>query len=176
MLIHPESLEEFARHSAAPASLWSAIRDIAAATRTALGEQRLDFLRSLPRVQALPPLGLVHASPESCWHAPSSTTTDAELEAVFGSVDQPIVAFGHTHHPFVRIIEKSGLVVANTGSVGLPYDGDPRASYLLIDDSQASIRRVEYDREKELKLLSSCGLPGAGWTAKMLVSASPQMP
>ncbi len=29
------------------------------------------------------------------------------------------------------------MTVCNTGSVGAPYDGDPRASYLLIDDGVA---------------------------------------
>ncbi len=67
-------------------------------------------------------------------------------------------------------------LLINTGSVGLPYDGDPRASYLLLDGSTPCIRRVEYDLEKELKALASCGLPGAQWTARMLRTSSPQMP
>jgi diadenosine tetraphosphatase ApaH/serine/threonine PP2A family protein phosphatase len=67
-------------------------------------------------------------------------------------------------------------VLINTGSVGLPYDGDPRASYLILEESTPSIRRVEYNLEKELKTLSSSGLPGAAWTAKMLRTSSPQMP
>jgi len=65
---------------------------------------------------------------------------------------------------------------ANSGSVSLSYDGDPRAAYLLLDESTPSIRRVEYDVDKEAKALSSCGLPHADWIAKMLVSAKPQMP
>ncbi|MGB9029515.1 MAG: hypothetical protein WCC27_05290, partial [Acidobacteriaceae bacterium] len=64
----------------------------------------------------------------------------------------------------------------NTGSVGLPYDGDARASYLLLDNGVAQVRRVEYDVEKELALLAACGLPGAGWTAKMLRARGPTMP
>jgi diadenosine tetraphosphatase ApaH/serine/threonine PP2A family protein phosphatase len=68
------------------------------------------------------------------------------------------------------------MIVANTGSVSLSYDGDPRASYLLLDESKPAIRRVEYDVDKELKALSGCGLPHAGWIAKMLTSGSFQMP
>ena len=67
-------------------------------------------------------------------------------------------------------------LLINTGNVGLPYYGDPRASYLLFEGNSPSIQRVEYDLEKELKALSSCGLPGAAWTAKMLRTSSPQMP
>jgi hypothetical protein len=36
--------------------------------------------------------------------------------------------------------------------------------------------RVEYDVEKELKALSTCGLPHSDWVAKTLRSASPQIP
>jgi hypothetical protein len=66
--------------------------------------------------------------------------------------------------------------VANTGSVSLSYDGDPRAGYLLLDGSTPSIRRVEYDVDRELKALSTCGLPHADWIAKTLASGRPQMP
>ncbi len=41
MLFRPESLEEFASQSSAPPSLWTAIRQMAAATRTMLGEERI---------------------------------------------------------------------------------------------------------------------------------------
>jgi hypothetical protein len=68
------------------------------------------------------------------------------------------------------------MTVANTGSVSLSYDGDRRAAYLLLDYSTPSIRRVEYDLDRELKALATCGLPHADWTARMLASASPQMP
>src|SRR5580658_6425550 len=50
MLVQPESLEEFASHSSAPPALWEAIRQIASATRQRLGEERLAWLRELPRV------------------------------------------------------------------------------------------------------------------------------
>ena len=56
------------------------------------------------------------------------------------------------------------------------YDGDPRASYLLLDEGIPSIRRVDYDMETELKALAFCGLPGAEWTATMLRKSSPQLP
>ena len=68
------------------------------------------------------------------------------------------------------------MIVANSGSVRLSYDGDRRAAYLLLDESRPSIRRVEYDVDKELEALSCCGLPHADWIAKILSSASPQMP
>jgi diadenosine tetraphosphatase ApaH/serine/threonine PP2A family protein phosphatase len=59
------------------------------------------------------------------------------------------------------------MTVCNTGSVGSPYDGDPRSSYLLIDDDVPSIRRVEYDVEKEVGRLLSSNYPLKEWTAEM---------
>jgi predicted phosphodiesterase len=133
-------------------------------------------LRDLPRVKIEETFALVHATPESCWRAPAAEATDAELEAIYGPLDRSIVAFGHTHLPSIRNIAGHPSLLVNTGSVGLPYDGDPRASYLLLDGGNPSIRRVEYNVEKELNALSSCGLPGAVWTAKILRTSSPQMP
>src|SRR5450755_9083 len=56
----PESLEEFVSKSSAPPSLWAAVREMAAATRGALGEERIAWLRGLPRVLIQDPIGLVH--------------------------------------------------------------------------------------------------------------------
>jgi hypothetical protein len=69
-----------------------------------------------------------------------------------------------------------GMTVANSGSVSLSYDGDRRAAYLLLDEAGPSIRRVEYDVEAEIKALQVCGLPHSGWVARMLGTASFQMP
>lgn len=179
MLFRPESLEEFASQSSAPPSLWNAVREMAAATRSMLGEERIAWLRGLPRVQVHAPLALVHASPESPWRAPTSQATDAELESIYGPLGQPVAVYGHIHHPFIRRMPSATggeLIVVNTGSVSLSYDADPRASYLLLDGLTPTIRRVAYDLEKELKLISSSGLPHADWVAKTLRAASPQMP
>jgi predicted phosphodiesterase len=174
MLSVPESLEEFATQHPTLDSLWSALREMALATRGALGEERLTWLRSLPAMQRHADAALVHASPESCWRSPSHTASDAELESVYSPLDRAIAVYGHIHHPFIRSLPR--LVVANTGSVGLSYDGDRRAAYLLLDDSTPTIRRVEYDVDREIRHLLACGMPHADWVAKTLASASPQMP
>ena len=174
MLAIPESLEEFANQSSAPPSLWVAIREMAAATREALGEERLTWLRALPRAQIHTPMALVHASPESRWRAPAPEASDAELESVYSPLGQPIAVYAHIHRSNIRSV--SGMIVANTGSVSLSYDGDRRAAYLLLDESEPTIRRVQYDVDRELKALAACGLPHADWVAKILDSASPQMP
>jgi predicted phosphodiesterase len=174
MLFRPESLTEFAKQSPKLQPLFAAIEEMAAATRAALGEERLAWLRSLPRLQIHGPAALVHASPESCWRAPAPEASDAELESVYSPLGQPIAIYAHIHRAYVRNV--SGMTVANTGSVSLSYDGDRRAAYLLLDESTPAIRRVAYDVDRELKALSGCGLPHADWVAKILASACPQMP
>jgi diadenosine tetraphosphatase ApaH/serine/threonine PP2A family protein phosphatase len=174
MLARPETLEDFAGKSSAPSSLWNVIREMAAATRQALGDERIAWLGQLPRMQTEGPMALLHASPESTWKAPAAEASDAELESIYSPLGQPLVIYGHIHRPYVRSVSK--LVVANTGSVGLSYDGDRRAAYLLLDNSVPSIRRVEYDVDKEIKALAGCGLPHSEWIAKTLLAGRPQLP
>ena len=174
MLAMPETLEEFASQSRRMQPVLGPIREMAAATREALGEERLAWLRGLPRRQIQVPMALVHASPESPWRSPDHTASDAELETVYGPLGQPVAVYGHIHRSYVRRV--GGLTVVNSGSVSLSYDGDCRAAYLLLDGSEPAIRRVEYDVDRELQALARCRLPHADWVAKMLASASPQMP
>jgi diadenosine tetraphosphatase ApaH/serine/threonine PP2A family protein phosphatase len=174
MLFRPESLTEFAGPSPKLQPLFTVIGEMAAASREALGEERLAWLGGLPRAQLHGPLALVHASPESLWRAPAPEAGDAELESVYASLERPVAAYGHIHRSYIRKV--AGMTVINTGSVGLSYDGDPRAAYLLLDDLTPVIRRVEYDIGKECKLLSDSGLPHAGWVARMLTSGGFQMP
>jgi predicted phosphodiesterase len=176
MLHRPESLEEFAAQSSAPSQLWTSVREMAEATRSMLASSRLSWLSQLPSVILQPDLGLVHASPQSCWKALPPSASDEELGRIYCSLGKALVVFGHTHLPAIRKTSIVPELLVNTGSVGLPYDGDPRPSYLMLDGNVPSIRRVEYDLDKELKRLSSSTLPHAEWTARMLRSSSPQLP
>src|ERR1051326_7185230 len=173
-LFRPDSMREFAKESPKLESLFAAIEEMAVWTREALGEERLAWLRGMPRKIIRDEAALVHASPESLWRAPAHTAGDAELEAVYAPLGRPVAIYGHIHAPQIRRV--GGMIVASSGSVGLPYDGDRRAAYLLVDESGPAIQRVEYDMDRELKALRSCGLPHAVWVARMLESGSPQMP
>jgi putative phosphoesterase len=174
MLFDPDSLTRFASGLPHLKALFDAIEQMAADARSVMGADRLAWLRGLPRTQIHEHFALVHASPETAWRAPMDSASDSELESAYRSLGRPVVVYGHIHRPYIR--RMSGIVVANSGSVGLPHDGDRRASYLLLDDGEASIRRVEYDVDIELKALRSSGRPHAEWIARILESASPQMP
>jgi putative phosphoesterase len=175
MLFRPEALEAFAAASKAPAAMWNVVRENAAATRAALGDERLAWLRGLPAELREGGFALIHARPGDCWHAPGIEAGEEELAATYGDLGAAVVVYGHTHVPGIRSLG-GGLVVVNAGSVGLPFDGDARASYALVEGTTAVIRRVEYDVERELSALAECGLPGARWTAKMLRARGAVMP
>jgi predicted phosphodiesterase len=178
MLFRPEALREFARNSPGLEAMWAVIEEMTAATRELLGEDRLAWLAGLPRSQFYGEMALVHASPESLWRAPSSEASDAELESVYGALGKPVAVYAHIHQPYIRRV--SGGIIANTGSVSLSYDGDCRAAYLLLDETQSglnpTILRVAYDMDRELRRLATCGLPHVDWIAKTLKRARPQLP
>ena len=159
-----------------PASIWDKITELAAYTRSALGDQRLEWIHSLPMTIQAESLTIVHASPNDCWRAPGPQATDDELLRVYGELGTATVVFGHTHQPLIRHLNTVPSTLVNAGSVGLPYDGDTRASYAILEDGEPTIIRVAYDVEHEVELLSKSGSPCAEWTAKMLRSGTPQMP
>jgi predicted phosphodiesterase len=139
------------------------------ATKEMIGESRLQWLRALPaelkhHYSAHENLILLHASPGNIWRAPIDTADDAELESNYKELNAEIVVYCHIHRPFVRKV--GAMTVCNCGSVGAPYDGDPRASYLLIDNGQPQIRRVEYDIEKEVERLLASNYPLKEWIAE----------
>ncbi|MEO8371639.1 MAG: metallophosphoesterase family protein [Candidatus Solibacter sp.] len=173
MLFDSAAFDAFAAQLPQLRAMWSAIGEMAEFARESLGAERLAWLRSLPRRHDVAGMSLVHASPRSLWRAPAHNAPDAEFD-VYRELGTPLVVYGHVHRPFVRQLE--GLTVANCGSAGLPYDGDTRASYLLIDEGTPEIRRVEYDVAAECRRLAAIGLPHADWAARMLRSAAFAMP
>ena len=64
---------------------------------------------------------------------------------------------GHTHHQFeLRAGEQR---VVNAGSVGMPYEGEAGAYWLLVADGEPELRRTEYDVEAAGAALRASGFP-----------------
>lgn len=147
-------------------SLLSVIEEQVAANRAAVGDERIAWLKSLPRRHSYEGLTIVHAGPESLWRSPMLEATNEELERVYGPLNAKVVVYGHIHRSYVRKLP--AFTVANSGSVSLSYDGDPRSAYLLMDGENVTIRRVEYDLDKAVQDLMSSGLPHAEWVCRML--------
>jgi putative phosphoesterase len=135
------------------------------ATKKMIGPSRLAWLRALPTELTHENLALMHASPGNLWRAPMETADDAELEKTYKQLNAAVVVYCHIHKPFVRKI--GSMTVCNTGSVGSPYDNDPRASYLMIDNGKPATRRVAYDVEKEIGRLLASDYPYREWIAEV---------
>jgi putative phosphoesterase len=138
----------------------------APATREMLGDERIEWLRTLPREWRREDLLLLHASPGDLWRAPAADAVDQELVDAYGDADARLVAYGHIHRSYVHAVGAE-LTIANSGSVGMPLDGDPRASYLLIEDAAVTVRRVAYDVERHVSELSASGYPDVERLAKI---------
>jgi predicted phosphodiesterase len=84
-----------------------------------------------------------------------------KMGAALGARVGDVVAFGHTHKPFHRLV--AGVHFVNTGSVGRPKDGDWRAGYVLLDvgdgEPRVQFERVEYDVEAAASALLRSTLP-----------------
>ena len=168
MLWAPEALTEFAAKAPKLAPLLSRIQELIPPTLASIGEERLRWLKGLPQQYSGEGFSLVHASPDDCWSAPMPNASDDELLSTYASLRTPIVVHGHIHRPYIRRLP--GMTVANTGSVSQSYDGDRRASYLVIDGETVTIRRVEYDVESEAEELLRSRLPHADWLARILLA------
>ena len=117
----------------------------AEACRASLGEAVTAELAALPERGHHEDTLIVHGSPVSDVRSflPQPAPDEAEL---LDGVTEPRLLFGHTHLPFRRISAYGGIELVNPGSVGMPFDGDPRAAYALIHpDRRVEHRRVAYD-------------------------------
>jgi predicted phosphodiesterase len=127
--------------------------------------KRWDFLGELPRTHAEGDFLFVHGSPREPTNEyvfPEDVYNQRKMDALFARVDKYCFQ-GHTHIPGVFTIDREFLtpeeigykyrlgdeqVMINVGSVGQPRDNDPRACYVVIEDSIMTFCRVDYDVEK----------------------------
>jgi diadenosine tetraphosphatase ApaH/serine/threonine PP2A family protein phosphatase len=129
--------------------------------RVQLGDRTVADLAALP--EWLVDDGRVrfcHGSPISDVRSfqPGPADDDEEL---LGDHGEPLLVFGHTHLPFERP-GPGGVRLVNPGSVGMPFDGDPRASWAILhDDGRVEHRRVGYDHEATARAVRALG---GSWT------------
>jgi predicted phosphodiesterase len=144
-----------------------AIVDAAEWAHDALGADRLDWLRRLPaerRWRAADDTLVLgcHASPGSQTAGFDASLDPSVTIELVSRTDALVVVCGHTHHPEVR--DLGWKIIVNTGSAGYVFDGDPTASWALIDVTDgevvADIRRTEFDNLAVANAISARGLAG----------------
>ena len=155
-------------------------------TNQKVSEETRSYLKSLPRHLSMDfsfadrniKVLMVHGSPRKINEYLFEDRPEKSLMRIMSDSDADILLFGHTHKPFYRKLsyiheEREAFRHAiNIGAVGKPKDGDPRASYLLMeldpslvstdpDSFRISFRRVEYDVEKAAEAVENSILPNA---------------
>lgn len=124
---------------------------------------RID-LRPLGGHRSGPRFVLVHGNPvlnTVYWTEDRSDDFCRKMADRLGATDGDVIAFGHTHRPWRRIVD--GIHFLNTGSVGRPKDGDWRPAYAVVGLESDTLRvdfvRVEYDLERAAAAIRTSGLP-----------------
>lgn len=142
-------------------------------TRAHVSAETKRYLGSLPFRIDIRPLGghtggprliLVHGNPvlnTVYWTEDRSDDFCRKMAQQLGAQPGDVVAFGHTHKPWQR--EVGGIRFVNTGSVGRPKDGDPRAGFALVTMDGAAVGvefvRVAYDIARAMAGIRASQLP-----------------
>lgn len=113
---------------------------------------------------------ITHGSRISDRHGVSARTPDADMPERVGEGADLFIC-SHTHEPMIRRWHRT--LVVNTGAVGQPFDGDPRAAYGRFTFAgghwHAEIARVPFDRERALRDFYETGfVEGAGPLARVV--------
>jgi predicted phosphodiesterase len=143
-------------------------------TRENTSSESKHFLGALPFRLDLRPMGghvsgpaliLVHGTPTLntlYWTEDRPDSFCSKMAETAGAKPGDVIAFGHTHLPYEK--EVGGIHFVNTGSVGRPKDGDPRAGYVVLtvgEEPAPSVEfiRVEYDVAKAAQAIRASELP-----------------
>jgi diadenosine tetraphosphatase ApaH/serine/threonine PP2A family protein phosphatase len=145
-------------------------------TRATIRPTTLAWLATLPTSMTVGEVNLVHGSPrDPTWEYVTSVPV---ARANLALLQERIGLHGHTHLPTAWLEEDGSIEVVspgdgsvlelrgrralvNPGSVGQPRDGDPRASFLILDTDADTVRwhRVRYDIAGVQAAMAAAGLP-----------------
>ena len=124
-----------------PESVWAASQ---------LRRDQVALLEALPHPVTLPvdgfgPVLFCHGSPRRRRSRARRHPAGALGRGLRGpAADVQTVVCGHTHMPFVRLVDRR--LVLNPGSVGMPY-GRPGGAWALLRDGQVSLRHTPLDTD-----------------------------
>jgi putative phosphoesterase len=132
-----------------------------------LSVKEQEWLSNLPENEILMfgdrKIDIFHASPKSLNEVIFPWAPIEDLDKLYLDPTSDFSFYGHVHHAFVR--NSSTRSIVNTGSIGLPFDKDNRASYAILDlgtkGSSVQLRRVQYNVEKAIKIAYDRKMPFA---------------
>lgn len=131
-----------------------------------LSEEARRYLAALPKQIRLEGIGdkhilLTHGSPVSNEESLTSETPKKRMQELAQVAQADIIIFGHSHRHFTRQVD--GVQFINTGTVGRPDEGDPRACYTILEMTKKEFKvehhLVEYDIQRAAAAIRDKGLP-----------------
>jgi putative phosphoesterase len=130
-----------------------------------LRDDQVELLADLPHpvtieVDGFGPVLCCHGTPRDDQEVVLvDTRIDRWQEALAGIPDEVrTVVCGHTHMPFVRLVDRR--LVVNPGSVGMPY-GHPGGSWALLHDGAVTLRRTLVDADAAIAaIVGESAFPG----------------
>lgn len=115
-------------------------------------------------------LYLVHATPWDIEQPVQPEAPDDVVARIFDEARADLVVYGHVHKQYRRNL--GARVLVNPGSVGFPFDGDPRPAYGVFTwDGRwhIELRRVEggYDPERVARRYAAEHPHGRVWAERI---------
>lgn len=142
------------------ADLWWTWDQLTPASMTQIAEMPEELRLDLP---GGPPLRLLHGVKGNPFVGITTDFDDERIHTSLQGVDETDVLTAHTHWPLLR--RTTRYTVMNPGSVGMSYNGDPRAHYMLLDgDGEAwrpTLCRVCYPHSRVRAAFEAQGLVAA---------------
>ncbi len=125
--------------------------------RDTLHAHHLAAIRGLPAELSIkfddgPAIRMFHGAPGNPFVGLLPQASNEKLAQAIHEIGEPVIVVGHTHYPMARAVHAGDgrtWHIFNGGSVGLPYNEDPRAQYLILDSDGdcwlPCFRAVDYD-------------------------------
>ena len=104
-------------------------QEVVEEARSKLSEDEIAFLHELPETQQIDDVLYCHASPRNDVDIFTERTPEERISLLFEGLGPLTVVCGHTHTQYERTV--AGVRVINAGSVGMPYEEEPGAYWLL---------------------------------------------
>lgn len=143
----------------------------AARAAAEIGDERALALGRLPLTLEVDGVLYCHATPRRDDETLTRISAARRWEEVLSGVRVALIVAGHTHQTDDRVVGDVRFV--NAGSVGMPYEGDGAARWLLVEDGVPSAHTTSYDAAAVGARMLAAGWPDEESVRAALIAPVP---